>query len=251
MKLFKNTICVILAALTIILCAVSLYGCSDSSGNNANLDYAKTKVENYVEWQSKYNAEFYDEVYSKPYMAALSYTPKKTADDLQQIARYLFVDSIIVTNSDGKVVAEYPSKYKGKNIGDIPELVKFKSILKWVCPKCATDPEKVKDSDKYSMTLGVQRSDDGGCVVVSLQTDAYAKVIGSNLADECGPNVVIVKDKKVISSTMGDVKAGKTLKELKVSDNDLKADSFILSAGKNSYTCKAAAVDNFTVICGQ
>ncbi|MBR1730835.1 MAG: cache domain-containing protein [Ruminococcus sp.] len=245
----KKTTCIILAILTIF--SLSLYGCGGSLSGDSSLDYAKTKVEDYLTWQTKYNAEFYDEVYAKAYMAAISYNSKRTAEELESIARYLFVDSITVTDSEGKVVADYPETNKGKNIGDIDGLVKFKSILKWVCPKCATDIVKDEETDEYAMTLGVQRSDDGGCVIVSLKTDSYAKVDGSDLAEQCGGNVIVAKDKEVISSTLDGVEAGQTFKELNISDNDLKANDFILTAGKNSYTCKAADVENFTVVVKQ
>lgn len=242
----KRLISLTLAVVIVLSACAALYGCSSSEGDK-DLKYAKSKVEDFVEWQTKYNAEFYDEVYSKAYLAALSFTPEKTGEDLQKLARYLYVDSITVTDADGKIIADYPSENKGKNINDIDEYVKYMGILKWVCPQCATDVVKNKDGE-YEMTLGVQRSDDGGCVIVSLKTDAYAKVDGSKLADECGRNVIVAKDKTVISSTLKDVDEGMTFKELKISDNDLKANDFILSVGKDSYTAKSAEADEYTVI---
>ncbi len=228
-----------------------LFGCSSSDSSSDNLDYAKTKVEDYVAAQTRYNAEFYDEMYAKGYLAAQCFTPKKTdTEQLKTVARYLYADAITITDMDGKIVAAYPDSDKGKNIADIDSKLKFKSILKWVCPRCTTDIVKDKDSGLYSLSVGVQRTDFQGCVIVDLKTDAYAKVDGSNLAQYCGPNIIVAKDKTVISSTLDGAEAGKTFKELKISDNDLKADSFILTADKNSYTCKAAEVENFTVIYG-
>lgn len=245
-KTLKKAV-VISAIIAVIVSSLSLYGCG-SDDKKPDMSYAKSRIEDYVTWQTKYNAEFYDEVYAKAYMAAISYNSKKTAEDLQTIARYLFVDSITVTDAEGKVVADYPAKNKGKDIGTIDGMVKFKSILNWVCPKCDTGIVKDNDTGEYSMTLGVQRADDGGCVVVSLKTDAYAKVDGSDLAEKCGGNFIVVKDKTVISSTLNGVEAGKTLDDLKISDDDLKEDSFSLTAGDDSYTCAAEVVDSFTVI---
>jgi len=248
MKTLKKTTCVLLSLLTIIVFASGLYGCGSTKSNSA-LDYSKQKVQDYVEWQTKYNAEFYDEIYAKAYLAALCYTTDKKTEDLEQIARYLYVDSILVTDENGKITAAYPETKKGTNIEDDDVLISFKNILKWVFPRLATDPEKVKDSDKYAMTVGVRRSDADGCVIVSFETDGYSKVIGADLAEKCGPDVVIALDGTVISSTMENVTEGNTFDDLKIKDSDINADSFILTAGKDSVTCQAATVDNYTVIC--
>lgn len=248
MNTLKRTLCLIIAVLTALTFSMCLTGCGSSDDNGA-LDYAKSKVEEYVNWQTKYNAEFYDEVYAKAYMAALSFSPKKTEEELGTIARYLFVDSITVTDAEGKIISEYPKANMGKNIGDIDKFVKFKSILKWVCPKCNTDIVKDKETGEYAMALGVQRSDDGGCVIVELKTDAYAKVDGSDLAEKCGPNVIIAKDGVIISTNFSDFKEGDKLEDHGVSDSDIKAGSFTI--GEEKTNCSAATVDNFTVICAK
>lgn len=239
----KRLISLALAAVIVLSASVVLGGCS-SSESDKDLKYAKSKVEDFVEWQQKYNAEFYDEVYSKAYLAALSFTPQKTEEDMQKLARYLYVDSITVTDADGKIIADYPSKNKGKNINDIDEYIKYMGILKWVCPRCATDVVKNKDGE-YEMTLGVQR-DEGGCVIVSLKTDAYAKVDGSDLAEQCGPNTTIAKDGVIISTNFIDWKAGDKLEDYGISDSDIKAGSFTMGENKANYS--AATVDNYTII---
>ena len=243
--IYSITALAVAAALT--LC---MFGCSSSTVSDDQMNFAKTKVEDFSEWQARSNAEFYDEIYSKANMAALSFTPKMTDDQLADAARYLDAESIMVTDADGKIIASTIKDKKGKNISDFDELVIFEGILKWVCPRCCKDIVKLEDSDEYEIMTGVQRVDDGGCVILDIKTEDYSKVDGSKLADECGPNVIIAKEKEVISSTLDGADAGKTFKELNISDNDIKADNFILSAGKNSYTCKAENVGIYTVICG-
>lgn len=247
----KRIISILLSALIVLSISAFLFGCSSSDSSNDNLDYAKTKVEDYVNSQARYNAEFYDEIYAKGYLAAQCFTPKKTdTEQLKTVARYLYADAITITDMDGKIIAAYPDDEVGKNIADIKDKVKYRGILKWIYPRCASDIVKDKDSGEYAVSVGVQRTDTQGCVIVDMHTEDYAKVDGSNLAEFCGPNVIIAKDKKVISSTLDGVEEGKTFEELKLKDNDLKADSFILSVDKKSYTCKAAEIDNYTVIYG-
>lgn len=247
----KKIIYTITALAVVTALTLTMFGCSSSAVSDDQMNFAKTKVEDFVEWQARSNAEFYDEVYSKANMAALSFNKKMSEEALNNAARYLYLESIMVTDAEGKIIASTIKDKKGKNISEFEELVAFEGILKWVYPRCCKDIKKLEDSDEYEIVSGVQRVDDGGCVIIDWKTDEYSKVDGSKLADECGPNVIVAKEKKVISTTMDGVETGKTFKELKISDNDIKADNFILSAGKRSYTCKAANVGIYTVICGE
>lgn len=247
MKRIIYTIAALAVVFALMLC---MFGCSSSTVSDERMNYAKEKVEDFSEWQARSNAEFYDEIYSKANMAALGFNPKMTDEQLADAARYLSAESIMVTDADGKIIASTIKDKKGKNISDFDELVIFEGILKWVCPRCCKDIVKLEGSDEYEIMTGVQRVDDGGCVILDIKTEDYSKVDGSKLADECGPNVIIAKEKKVISSTLDGADAGKTFKELNIADNDIKADSFILSAGKNSYTCKAAKVGIYTLVVG-
>lgn len=233
----------ITAALTL-----TMFGCSSSAVSEDQMNFAKTKVEDFSEWQARSNAEFYDEIYSKANMAALSFNPKMTDEQLADAARYLYAESIMVTDAEGKIIASTIKDKKGKNISDFDELVIFEGILKWVCPRCCKDVKKIEGTDEYEIMTGVQRVDDGGCVILDIKTDEYSKVDGSKLADECGPNVIIAKDGVIISTDFSDWKEGDKLKDHGVSDSDIKAGSFTI--GEEKTNCSAATVGIYTVICG-
>lgn len=245
----KRIISILLSALIVLSISAFLFGCSSSDSSNDNLDYAKTKVEDYVNSQARYNAEFYDEIYAKGYLAAQCFTPKKTdTEQLKTVARYLYADAITITDMDGKIIAAYPDDELGKNIADIKDKVKYRGILKWIYPRCASDIVKDKDSGEYAVSVGVQRTDTQGCVIVDMHTEAYAKVDGSDLAEKCGPNIIVAKDKKVISTTMYGWEVGDELEDSGISDSDIKAGSFTI--GEEKTNCSAATVDNYTVIYG-
>lgn len=251
----KKKFLLIAAVILVLAMSVSLFVCSSGGDSNSalkdNLEYAKAKVQDYVEWQAKYDSEFYDEMYSKAYLAALAFKPDYTDEQLQTLARYLYVDTITVTDDQGKIVAALPSDEKGKNISDISEKKQYKAILKWIYPRMASEPAKVEGSDEYAMEIAVQRSDETGVVIVSFNTDAYGKVIGANLAQESGNNVVVAQNDVVISSTVDGVEVGKALKDYGVTSKEVESDSFTLKAGDNKLTASADTLDSYTIICAE
>lgn len=246
-KIMKKIIYTITALAIVTALTFTMVGCS-SAPSDDQLNFAKTKVEDFSEWQARSNAEFYDEIYSKANMAALSFNPKMTDEQLADAARYLYAESIMVTDAEGKIIASTIKDKKGKNISDFDELVIFEGILKWVCPRCCKDVKKIEGTDEYEIMTGVQRVDDGGCVILDIITDEYSKVDGSKLADECGPNVTIAKEGVIVSTDFSDWKEGDKLKDHGVSDSDIKSGSFTI--GEEKTNCSAATVGIYTVICG-
>lgn len=244
----KRLICTIAALAVAAALTLCMFGCSSSTVSDDQMNFAKEKVEDFSEWQARSNAEFYDEIYSKANMAALSFTPKMTDEQLADAARYLDAESIMVTDADGKIIASTIKDKKGKNISDFDELVIFEGILKWVCPRCCKDIVKLEDSDEYEIMTGVQRVDDGGCVILDIKTEDYSKVDGSKLADECGPNVIIAKDGVIISTDFSDWKEGDKLEDHGITESDIKSGSFTI--GEEKTNCSSATVGIYTVICG-
>lgn len=246
---------IILSALALILAAsmcLSLYGCGSAASTDAlddNLEYAKEKVQDYAEWQAKYESEFYDEVYAKASLAAIAYNSDFDDEKLQSLARYLFVDTLMITDDKGEVVASFPAENKGKNIGDIEGMDKYKAILKWINPRLCSDPAPVEGSDEYTMDAGVQRIDEMGVVIVGFTTDGYDKTIGADLAQQCGNNVIVALDGNVISSTVDGVERGKALSDYGIKDTS--GESFTFKAGKTEFTAKSDKVGSFNVICAQ
>ena len=169
---------------------------------------------------------------------------------MEKAARYLFLDSITVADENGKVVASYPEGEAGKSIKELGDKAYFNRVVKGVVVKTMTDPV-LQDDGTYTVMAGVSRADGSGAVVVGFTTDEYTKVNGADVAKTCGVNTVVLKDGAVISSTLDGVKAGDSLDALGVKADDLTKDSFTMKVGDASYTCKAAAIDNYNVICAE
>ena len=113
-----------------------------------------------------------------------------------------------------------------------------------------TDPVP-KDDGTYSVMTGVAGASGTGAVVIGFTTDEYSRVNGADVAKTCGVNTVVLKDNSVISATLDGVKAGDMLDALGVKSDDVKKGSFDMKVGDASYTCKAAEIDNYIVICAE
>ncbi len=223
---------------------------SSSKGFDAAFDYAKSQVSSYSSMQSRYSAVFADEAFSKANATAMLLDGKTAQEDLEKAARYLFLDSITVCDETGKVVASYPEGEAGKSIKEISDKAYFNRVVKGVVVKTMTDPV-LQDDCTYTVMTGVTRADGSGAVVIGFTTDEYTKVNGADVAKSCGVNTVVLKDGAVISATLDGVKAGDVLDTLGVKTDDVTKGSFDMKVGDASYSCKAATIDNYIVICAE
>ena len=223
---------------------------SSSKGFDAAFDYAKAQVSDYSSQQSRYSAVFADEAFSRANAAAVMLDGKTAQEDLEKAARYLFLDSITVADENGKIVASFPEGDAGKSIKQLEDMAYFNRVVKGVVVKTMTDPV-LQDDGTYTVMSGVTRADGSGAVVIGFTTDEYSKVTGSDVAKTCGVNTVVLKDGAVISATLDGVKAGDVLDTLGVKTDEVKKGSFDMKVGDASYTCKAAEIDNYIVICAE
>ena len=74
-------------------------------------------------------------------------------------------------------------------------------------------PQPVENSDEYTLLASMPRPDNAGIVIIGLTTDEYAKITGSELAEECGDNIIVANKGNIVSSTVGNANAS-TLKDL-------------------------------------
>ena len=244
----KKVFTLVLAA--ILICAL-LAGCVASKGLSANLDYAKGKIADFAHDQKRNESIFATDIFKTANLVAMMITKDSTDEDYEKIAKNLSLDGITVADETRTVVGSYPAGDKDKNLKEFEDKKTFAGIVRNAADKQMTDPVYDEQSGTYSLLAGVKRSDGTGVVIIECKTAAYADVVGDNLAEKCGNNMIVVKGDAVLSSTVDGVAASDTLDAIKLTQDDLKKDSISFSADGKNYTAKAETEGGLTVICAE
>lgn len=252
-KLFKP---VLISVLLAAAAASVMTGCGGAGGGaaggaskglEASYKYAEAKVKDYDQHQVLYDADFSDKVFSTAGTAAMLVNEKTSQEDFEKISHYLFVDSITLTDGEGKILVSYPENEKGKKLKETKDKKEFKRLATGMAVKQMSEPKRGDDGN-YTLYAGVNRGEEGGAVIVGITTDEYAKVTGETLADSCGVNTVVLKDGEVLSSTLEQVKAGDKADKLGIKDEDVKKGSLDLKVDGKEYNGKAGTVESYTLI---
>ena len=215
---------------------------------NENMQTAVEAVSDYETSLSNSNYLFTDELFSKANIAATTLSEKSTDEEIGQLARYLYADSIMVTDTDGKCVISYPAELTGTNISDNEDTKVFRKVLKGTSFKSQSDPVKVENSDDYFLYTCVSRPEGKGVVVIGTTVSDYSKLLGSEIANECGDNTIIANGDEIVSSSFPETDKT-SLKELGITEENLKAGSLNLKVNDKEYVGKAQSQNDFTVIC--
>ena len=260
-KVLKK-ITALLAAAAII--AAAFAGCSSGGSSSADgkssdgssgskcldtaFDYAEKKVNDYLSSENLLNAKFATNSFNKAEAVSMMANDKTTAEDFEKIAKYMGVDSIYIADGSGAITASYPDNgSKGKAVKDIKEIATFNRLVKGVVIKMQSDPQPIEGTDEHSLYAGVSRPDGAGFVIVGYTTDEYSDVLGTNLAEKCGVNTIILREGSIISSTVDTVKAGSELDVLDISEDDLNS-SFTTTIDGKKYDCKSEELDSLVLI---
>lgn len=238
----------VLAALMLAACAAGC-GSSGSSGSSGGSEkavdaiasFSEKKVKEFTETSTRANARFTSGIFKLAGAAALAYTGKE--ETLSDIVTTLSLDSIAVTDDKGKVVAAFPEELKGTSLKDNEHTKSLNPVAKGISVKAIGDIVPNEDGS-YTVYAGVERKDAAGAVVISLQSEEYADVIGTNLAGKCGENVIIEKDGKRLSSDF--TAAGdQSIEQLGVTEDGKMT---AVTADGKTYQAKAATIDNYRVL---
>ena len=214
---------------------------------NHKIDTAVSAVTHFEDSLTREKFLFSDELYSLANIASAVVTDKSTDEEVEKIAGYLDLDSVIVTDSEGNSVAAYPSDLKGINIKDNEETSEFVKVLKGISFKTQSEPVVVDESTaSYTINTCVGRANGQGVVIIKT-TEDYSKLFGFEIANDCSDNTLVVSGDNIISSSFSE--SDKTsLTEMGITDDNLKGETFTLEVNNTSYNCKADSTDNFTVI---
>ena len=219
---------------------------SDSGGDSA-LDNAAKKtadtVTKFEEDSVRREAVFTDSILKRVCAAALAYKGDDAA--LESIASTLSFETIAVSDGKGIITASYPEGQKGKSLKDDKDSITLYSVSKGILGK-NIGLIKPTESGDYLVYAAAQRTDgdQSGAINVTIISSEYGAVVGENLAESCGDNVIIEKDGKVISSTFS-AADGKSISDLGVKE-DGKA--VTVSVDGKSYDAKAATVGEYHVL---
>ena len=242
---------VITIVVSVILICALLAGCSASKGLSANLDYAKGKLADFAHDQKRNESLFAGDVFKTANIAAMLIKEDSTDEDYEKIAKNLSLDGITVADETRTVVGSYPAGDKDKNLKDLGDKKEFAGIVRNTADKQMTDPTYNAGNGTYTLMAGVKRADGTGVVIITLTTDAYGEVVGDNLAEKCGNNMIVVKNDTVISSTVGGVVKSDTIDIINLTEDDLKKDTVSFTSDGKSYTAKVASESGYTVLCAE
>lgn len=254
-KISKSLALVSVAAVIIISLCTSFIALNITSNNavnttlNKKLTTATDAVDSFESSITRNTFLFTDELYSKANIAASDITDKSTDEEIEKLARYLYADSIIVTDTEGKCIASYPADLKGTNISDNEDTSSFVKVLKGISFKSQSEPKLADETTgEYSLYTAVGRPDGQGIAIIGTTVSDYAQLIGSDIASDCNDNTIIANGDTIVSSSFAD--SDKTsLAEMGITEENIKSGTFTLDINGKEYTFKAQNTNNFTVLC--
>lgn len=244
-----------LALLTIAVALIASICTSFFAGNiiaekavskklDENISVAVKAIDDFGYDVAAKNTAFKDELFSKANLVA-TYTDEKTStEELQQIARYLYIDSIQITDIEGKIVTAYPADSKDKNIKDNAETAQFANVLNGFLVKKQSPVKAVEGG--YSLYTCVGRPE--GIVIIGSTEDSYGEIKGESIAYDCNDNTLIVKEGAIVSSSFAE-NDKTTLSDMGITEDMISNGNFTVDVNGKSYLCKAQTQGDYTAIC--
>lgn len=243
----------IAVALVLSLCtAFTAFSVTAKNSINTELDSsmqtAQKEVNSYNVNFARNTFLFTDKLYSKANVVAATLTEKSSEEDFAKIARNLYLDSIILTDAQGKCEFVYPAEKKIASIDDDSTTRQFSTILKGNLFKSQSEPVLVEGSDnEYSLMTAINRTDKAGLVIIGATVDDYGTLLGNDITDNCNDLTIVAKGDEIISSSFAENDKTK-LSELGVDKSKIDGDSFKLNVSGKNYVSKAQTADDFVVL---
>lgn len=237
---------IILAALMLSLCAVSFFVTRRAGGKALDnvleteaAEHAKV-VSAYADDSIRANAKFADNIFKKVSAASLAYTGE--GSDLEKIATTLSFDTLLVTDDKGKITASYPEGAAGKYLKDDKNTQPLTVVAKGIAVKKLGEVQSTDDG--YTVYAAAARQDAGGAIAAQMAADGYEELLGADLAESCGDNVIVEKDGKCVSSSFA------AADEKAIADFTDKTDGtpFEIKLEGKTYAARVDVVGDYTVL---
>lgn len=239
-------VAVVMACVSVVCNVLST---KTESSNQVYLDDAKAQVTNYSNNYNYTNFEFMNNLFEKANVIATVVTENTSADTNAALVKNLGINSFVMTDADGKIIASSDDKKLGTNFLDEETTKQFKANLKGMKVKSISDPTAVEGEDGvYNLMACVARTE-GGIVIIDTDTSDYSAVIGGDIAKSCKGDTIIVKDGEVVSTNMnlGD----KGLESAGITDEMIRSENFNVTIDGTEYSLSSMPSGEYTIISGQ
>lgn len=239
-------VAVVMACVSVVCNVLST---KTESSNQVYLDDAKAQVTNYSNNYNYTNFEFMNNLFEKANIIATVVTENTSADTNAALVKNLGINSFVMTDADGKIIASSDDKKLGTNFLDDETTKQFKANLKGMKVKSISDPTAVEgENGVYNLMACVARTE-GGIVIIDTDTGDYSAVIGGDIAKSCKGDTIIVKDGEVVSTNMnlGD----KDLESAGITDEMIRSENFNVTIDGTEYSLSSMPSGEYTIISGQ
>ena len=253
-KSVKKGVAVVTAVIVaVVMVCVSvvcnLLSTKAESTNQVYLDDASSKLDDYNNNYNYNNFEFMNTLFEKANVIASVVTENTSADTNASLVKNLGINSFVMTDADGKIIASSDDKKVGTNFLDDETTKQFKANLKGMKVKSISEPTAVEGEDGvYNLMACVARAE-GGIVIIDTNTSDYSAVIGADIANGCKGDTIIVKDGEVVSTNMNLGDNG--LKSAGITDEMIRSENFNVTIDGTTYSLSSMPSGEYTIISGQ
>ena len=245
---------VIVAVVMVCVSVVcNLLSTKTESSNQVYLDDAKAQLTEYSDNYNYTNFEFMNSLFEKANVIASVVTENTSADINASLVKNLDINSFVMTDADGKIIASSDDKKVGTNFLDDETTKQFKANLKGMKVKSISEPTAVEGEDGvYNLMACVARTE-GGIVIIDTiidtNTSDYSAVIGADIAKSCKGDTIIVKNGEVVSTNMNLGDNG--LKSAGITDEMIRSENFNVTIDGTTYSLSSMPSGEYTIISGQ
>ncbi len=241
---------VILAVVMVCVSVVcNMLSTKTESSNQVYLDDAKAQLTEYSDNYNYTNFEFMNSLFEKANVISATVTENTSADTNAALVKNLGINSFVMTDADGKIIASSDDKKVGTSVLDDKTTKQFKANLRGMKVKSISEPTAVEGEDGvYNLMACVARTE-GGIVIIDTNTSDYSAVIGGDIAKGCKGDTIIVKDGEVVSTNMNLGDNG--LKSAGITDEMIRSENFNVTIDGTTYSLSSMPSGEYTIISGQ
>ena len=237
-KSVKKGVAVVTAVIVaVVMVCVSvvcnLLSTKTESSNQTYLDDAKAQLTEYSDNYNYTKFEFMNSLFEKANVIASVVTENTSAETNAALVKNLGINSFVMTDADGKIIASSDDKKVGTNFLDDETTKQFKANLKGMKVKSISEPTAVEGEDGvYNLMACVARTE-GGIVIIDTNTSNYSTV----------------KNVEVVSTNMNLGDNG--LKSAGITDEMIRSENFNVTIDGTTYSLSSMPSGEYTIISGQ
>ena len=173
-KLVKKGVAVVTAVIVaVVMVCVSvvcnLFSTKTESSNQTYLDDAKAQLTEYSDNYNYTKFEFMNSLFEKANVIASVVTENTSADTNAALVKNLSINSFVMTDADGKIIASSDDKKVGTNFLDDETTKQFKANLKGMKVKSISEPTAVEGEDGVYNLMALQEQRAASLLLIQIQ----------------------------------------------------------------------------------